>query len=141
MPVTPTTDIKSGIVTEKVFEREPKGYRVVWINWDSDFRNTDLQIGDLITGVDGKKYENIHDGNISPLAVGQYLESTHWERQGAKDSQEITLEVIRNQEKHLQIRGKLLYERLYSQDDGKRSLSPNGPPILSNDGFESAWSM
>lgn len=141
MPVTPTSDIKSGIVTEKVFEREPKGYRVVWINWDSDFRNTDLQIGDLITGVDGKKYENIHDGNISPLATGQSLESIGWERAGAKDGQEITLDIIRNQEKPLQITGKLLYEKIYSMDDGKRSLSPNGPPTLSNDGFSGPWSM
>jgi hypothetical protein len=133
-------DIKAGIITEKVFEREPKGYRVVWIEWDSDFRNADLQIGDLITGVDGKKYENIHDGNISPPAIGQHLESINWERQGAKDGQEITLDIIRNQEKELQIRGKLLYDKLYSQEDGKRSLSPNGPPMLSNDGFENAWS-
>jgi hypothetical protein len=141
LPVTPTSDIKSGIVTEKVFEQEPRGYRVVWINWDSDFRSTDLQIGDLITGVDGKKYENIHDGNVSPLAVGQHLESVHWQRAGAKDGQEITLDILRLQEKPLQIKGKLLYEKLYSMDDGRRSLSPGGPPTLSNDGFSGPWSM
>lgn len=141
LPATLTSDIESGIVTEKVFEQEPRGYRVVWINWDSDFRNTDLQIGDLITGVDGKKYENIHDGNISPLAVGQHLESVHWERAGAKDGQEITLDVLRLQERPLQIKGKLLYEKIYSMDDGKRSLSPDGPPSLSNDGFSGTWSM
>ncbi len=141
LPATPTSNIKSGIVTEKVFEQEPKGYRVVWIDWDSDFRNTDLQIGDLIIGVDGKKYENIHDGNISPLAVGQHLESVHWERVGAKEGQEITLDILRHQEKPLQIEGKLQYEKIYSMDDGKRSLSPNGPPTLSNDGFGSPWSM
>lgn len=141
LPVTPTSDIKSGIATEKVFEQEPKGYRVVWINWDSDFRGTDLQIGDLITGVDGKKYENIHDGNVSPLAVGQHLESVHWQRVGAKDGQEITLDILRHQERPLQIKGKLLYEKLYSMDDGRRSLSPSGPPTLSNDGFSGPWSM
>lgn len=139
MPVIATTDVKSGIVTDRVFEDEPQGYRVVWIEWDSDFRNTDLQIGDLITGVDGKKYEKIKDANVSSLAIGQYLESTGWEKVGAKDGQEIALDVIRDQER-LQVRGKLRNEKIYSQDDNRRSLSPNGPLILSNDGFENSWS-
>lgn len=140
MPVIATTDIKSGITTDRVFEDEPHGYRVVWIEWDSDFRNTDLQIGDLITGVDGKKYEHIKDANVSALAIGQYLENIGWERAGAKDGQEITLDIIRRGQERLQIRGKLQSEKIYSQDDNRRSLSPNGPPTLSNDGFQNAWS-
>jgi hypothetical protein len=140
LPVIVTTDIKSGIITDRVFEDEPKGYRVVWIDWDSDFRNTDLQIGDLITGVDGKKYERIKDANVSALAIGQHLEYIGWERAGAKDGQEITLDVIRRGQERLQIRGKLRSEKIYSQDDNRRSLSPNGPPTLSNDGFSNAWS-
>ncbi len=98
-----------------------------------------MQIGDLITGVDGKKYEKIKDANVSSLAIGQYLESTGWEKVGAKDGQEIALDVIRGQER-LQVRGKLRSEKIYLQDDNRRSLSPNGPLILSNDGFENSWS-
>ncbi len=63
--------VSTRIATEKVFGRfRRQGYRVHWIEWDSAFRHTDLQISDLIVAVNGDYYTDVHDGNTSASAVG-----------------------------------------------------------------------
>ena len=55
---TMAQSISTGIKTEQVLDPDPEfyGFRVDWIEWDSPFRDTDLQIGDPVQGVDGVHY-------------------------------------------------------------------------------------
>jgi len=131
--------LSTGIKTDKVYRPHvPHGYRVHWIAWDSPFRRTDLRIGDLIVGVDGTPYENVDDGNVSALAIGQHGESTFWQRAGAKDGDAVTLSILRDEER-LEVAGSVAADRLYFTADGKSAMGPGGPERRGRDGFQGAW--
>ena len=137
-------DVLSGIKTEDMLEPEREydrpGFRVTWIEWDSEFRNTDLRIGDLVVGVDGKSLDEFLQPGKQGRAVGQYHETSYWQESGAKPGQEITLQVIRDGQP-LDIKGKLHPNYFYYDGEGKNALAPGGPPRLSTstDRF-SSWS-
>jgi hypothetical protein len=130
--------IRSGIVTDEMIEAQPYGFRVTWIDWDSPFRGTDLRIGDRITALDGRPYRLDTRKSDASLAIGQYAETTFWERKGGRDGQRVTLTVLRGT-KTLDIGGKLRADRFYYAKNQKSALAPGGPERLVNDGFDSAW--
>jgi hypothetical protein len=136
----PSDRVSSRIATEKIFGRYVRdGYRVLWIEWDSAFRETDLQIEDLIVALNHEPYTRVEDGNVSGSAIGQHGETDAWERAGAKDGDEIVLTVVRDGEER-DIRGALRAMHFYYTPEGKQALAPGGPERLKDDGFGKAWS-
>ena len=73
MTSKPGTDVVSGVQTEALLENDPPGFRVTWIDWDSDFRR-ELRFNDLITGVNGRSLSPfLQPGKLSK-GVGQPAE-------------------------------------------------------------------
>ena len=122
------TDIKTWIKTDAVTDSfVQNGFRVTWIDWDSDFRNTDLQIEDVIIGYDDVSLEQFLEPGKHGSAIGQHGETTYWQKLGLKHGHTITLKVFREGEKDiLEISGKLLAHRFYTdlaeKEGGKRAL-------------------
>ena len=74
-------------------------------------------------------------------AIGQHGETPYWQKLGVKHGHTITLKVFREGiDEILEISGKLLAQRFYSDTESKRALGPGGPPSISRDNFSSAWS-
>ncbi|MCA9827856.1 MAG: hypothetical protein KC444_05630 [Nitrosopumilus sp.] len=136
------TDVKTWITTDAVTDPFlQKGFRVTWIDWDSSFRDSDLQIEDVIVGYDDVSFESFLEPGKHGSAIGQYGETTYWQNLGVKNGHAITLKVFRQGAKeHLLIPGKLLARRFYYDSEEKRALGPGGPPSMSSDGFSGSWS-
>jgi hypothetical protein len=137
--VVETEDLSTGITTDAELESEDgtRALRVTWIEWDSDFRSTDLRIGDRVIAVDGTPLaEQLLPGKFGNL-VGQANESLGWQTAGAKAGQAVAL-TVRRGEQQLDVSARLLAKRLYRQGD-KAALAPGGPARLENDGFDGAW--
>jgi len=139
------TDVKTWIKTDAVTDSfVQNGFRVTWIDWDSDFRNSDLQIEDVIIGYDDVSFEQFLEPGKHGSAIGQHGETTYWQKLGGiKHSHTITLKVFREGKKEiLEIPGKLLAQRFYtdSTEDTKRALGPGGPPSMARDDFSGSWS-
>jgi hypothetical protein len=133
-----TNTLTSGIKTREQLDEEPYGHAVEWIEWDSDFRNSELQHRDVILAVNGKGYLKENRERESQKAIGNYLESTYWAEQGGRNGQTITLTIYRDGQQFL-VQGKIYEQQLYLNSDNKQTLGLNGPLRLSNDGFSSAW--
>ena len=136
------TDVKTWIKTDAVTDRfSRRGFRVTWIDWNSDFRNTDLQIEDVIVGYDDVSLEPFLEPGNHGSAIGQYGETTYWQKLGLTHNHTITLKVYRPGEaSQIEISAKLLAHRFYSDKEEKRSLAPGGPQSMSRDNFSGAWS-
>ncbi len=140
------TDVKAWIKTDAVTDSfVQKGFRVTWIDWDSDFRNSDLQIEDIIIGYDDISFEPFLESGKHGSAIGQYGETAYWQKlDEIKHGHAITLKVFREGVKEiLGIPGKLLAQRFYydsATEDRKRALGPGGPPSMSRDDFSVSWS-
>jgi hypothetical protein len=126
-----------GLATSEEVEAKPYGFDVTWIKWDSGFRGTELQVGDRIIGINGTTYDadNRKDHERAP---GGYLEEQYWEQQGAKDGQPVALTVWRDDETFT-VTGSVRADRYYTTADGRAALGPDGPPRMSNDGFDEVW--
>lgn len=136
------TDVKTWIKTDAVTNSfVQNGFRVTWIDWDSDFRNSDLQIEDVIIGYDDVSLEPFLEPGKHGSAIGQHGETTYWQKLALKHGHTITLKVFREGKKEiLEISGKLLARRFYYDSEEKRSLGPGGPPNMLRDDFSDAWS-
>jgi hypothetical protein len=136
--------IVSGIKTEAMLKPERDysrpGFRVTWIEWDSDFHKAGLQIEDLIIEVDGKTLEVFLQPGKMGTAVGQANESIQWEQIGAKPDQPVRLKVLRG-EQILEITGKLHPFYFYYDGKGRPSLGPGGPPRLAHGEQFTEWAM
>lgn len=130
----------SGIKTREYLDEEPYGHAVEWIEWDSDFRNSALQHRDIIIGVNDKEYLKQNRESESAKAIGNYLESTYWEEQAAREGQVINLKIFR-EGKLLSVSGIIQEQKIYTNSDNRQTLYPNGPTRISNDGFASPWSI
>jgi len=117
-------------------DAKPYGFEVNWIPWDSGFRGTDLQLGDVITAVDAK----VFTPEARDFDFGQYGEEQFWDKAGAKDETPTTLTVVRG-DKTLKITGKVRADRFYSDNDGKRTIGLDGPQEMARDGFDESWSF
>lgn len=132
------TWIKTDVVTNSFVQN---GFRVTWVDWDSDFRNSDLQIEDVIIGYDDISFEQFLEPGKHGSAVGQHGETTYWQKMGLKHGHSITLKVFHEgNEDLLYISGKFLATRFYSDSKDKRALGPRGPPKMAQDNFSGAWS-
>jgi len=142
--------IRSGLTTSPMLDSTPAGVRVTWINWDSGFRNTGLQIGDRVVAVDGKpivKPPTLPElQRMLPKLVGQYAEYQGWAERGARDGTAVTLTVHRRSPTGtghvtVPIKGKVLAERGYRNAENREVYGPGGPQrMYQNDGFDTAWS-
>lgn len=124
-------ELESGIKTEVLAD----GFRVEWIHWDSDFRRSDLDVGDFVLGVNGKPLDRVKHYQ----AVGQYAEAQLWDAIGATDGQTVTLNVRRGQDT-FDVAGQLHAHYFYYDAAKKPALAPGGPTSLVNDGFGTPWS-
>jgi hypothetical protein len=132
------TSLTTGIKTRSNNTEDPYGYIVEWLEWDSGFRNSTLQYADIIIGVNEKIYVKENQEKDQPKAIGSYLESSFWNEHDAMDGQEIVLHVLR-ENKQLSIKGKILQQQIYLNEEGRQCFGVNGPPRMSNDGFASVW--
>ena len=128
------TGIKTRINSSKI----PFGYSVEWMEWDSNFRNTGLQCGDIITGVNNTMYSEEEKSVENAKAIGNYLEAAFFEELGWNNLQPVTLHIVRDDER-IDITGKLRKPVTYFSKEQRRILGDNGPERLANDGFSSAW--
>ena len=141
--ITDETDVKTWIKTQAVTDSfVQNGFRVTWIDWDSDFRNSELQIEDIIIGYDDVSFEPFLEPGKHGSAIGQYGETTYWQKLGGvKHGHAITLNVFRDGKKEImEIPGKLLAQRFYYDSEDKRALGPGGPQNIARNGFSGSWS-
>lgn len=137
--------VATRISTERV-ENKP-AVRVTWVDWDSSFRNSNLQVGDRIIGVNDA---NLSGGSIrfdeafmrTAAYPGGYNEESFWDKNGALDNEAIELIVIRDG-KELTIPGELRTEKFYHTPDNRLSLGDNGPVRMSRGDFSDgkAWAF
>lgn len=141
-------NLYSGLRTTLLYERNPFAVRVAWIHWDSGFRDSGLQIEDLIVAVNGIPLALPADTrerqNYTPKLIGQYGEYNGFAGGPLKDDSPITLTVLRRNRpgrgyKSLEVKGRLRAERIYNDAAGRRALAPGGPENLGRDGTDEAW--
>lgn len=133
-----TNTLRSGIKTRENPDGEPYGHAVEWIEWDSDFRNSTLQHGDIIVGVNDKDYLKQNRESERPKAIGNYSESTYWAEQSGRNGQTIHLKICR-EGTLLSVSGTIQEQQFYTNAENRQTLGLNGPARLSNDGFANAW--
>jgi hypothetical protein len=131
------TDVRSGIQTEALLEDDPPGFRVTWIDWDSDFRRA-LRFNDLITGVNGRSLSPFLQPGKLAKGVGQAAEGQYWKEIGATVGQEIALAVVRD-DAVVEVTGRLGTDWFHYDAAGKAALAPGGPARLATDGFDETW--
>jgi hypothetical protein len=136
--------VLSGIKTEGMLQPDRDysrpGFRVTWIEWDSDFRRAGLQIEDLIIEVDGKTLEAFLQPGKLGTAIGQPNESTQWQQAGTKPGQSVQLKVMRG-EQTIEITAKLHPDYFYYDSKGRPALGPGGPPRLAHGEQFTEWAM
>lgn len=127
----------TGIKT-RINNTSPFGYTVEWMEWDSKFRKTDLQYGDIIIGVNNKMYSEAEKNEENTRAIGNYLEVTFFEETDCNVTELVTLHIVRDNER-IEIKGKLYKPVTYFNKEQRRILGDGGPDRLANDGFSRAW--
>lgn len=140
--------VRSGIKGSPLYERKPFAVRVCWIEWDSGFRDSGLQIEDLIVAVDDKTLllpdDKMERQRYVPKLIGEYSEYTGFADQHKRDGDTIALTVLRKKrfavgyETH-QITGTLRAERVYYDQQQRRALGPGGPDNMVRDNFNESW--
>lgn len=128
----------TGIKTRIENGRQPFGYSVEWMEWDSHFRNSGLQYGDIIIGVNEKMYAEENKNTENTKAIGGYLEASFFTESGWDVLQPVVLHIVRDEER-IEISGLLKKQVTYFNKDHKQLLGDNGPERMSNDGFTSTW--
>lgn len=128
----------TGIKTRIKNNTSTFGYAVEWMEWDSEFRNTDLQFGDIIIGVNDKMYSEDEKNIENTRAIGNYLEATFFEETGWNVKEPVTLHIVRDYKK-ADIVGNLRRPAIYFNKEQRRILGDSGPDRLANDGFSTAW--
>jgi hypothetical protein len=116
---------------------------VIWIDWDSYFRDSDLRLGDRILGVNDERY-TLAAHNLG-YAIGNHAENRYWADRGAKEADPITLIVERDGEE-ITVSGRLRANRFYYNDAGRQTLGLGGPDRLlperdenGNQLFDGSW--
>lgn len=131
--------VTARITTQKDDIDSPYSVKVLWIEWDSSFRNSDLKIGDRIVG--------FYNSNVSSSPIrldekivrsggypGGATEAYYWDKNGAMDGEAFELLVWRNG-KEISIPGELRTEKFYYTPGKRPALGDNGPDRNSKDGF------
>lgn len=80
-----TGEVTSGLATQAVLDgHTPRGLRVTWIYWDSGLRGSGLQVGDLITAVNGVSLDPVLRPGMFAAAIGQANDALGWRALGAR---------------------------------------------------------
>ena len=142
-------NLKSGLKTGSMLDNDPPALRVHWIEWDSGFRGSGLQIGDQIVAVQGNPVTRPTDVRELQRLVrelpGGLNESDVFTAKGLTDGSALTLTIRRRRYPGdgwltEDITGTVRAERMYSYPNSRRAMGPTGPETLGNDGFDGAWS-
>ncbi len=118
-------NLTSGLVTTEMLDAEPYSFRVTWNNWDSGFRDTGLQIGDRVLGVNDVRYDRHERDRWLSYAVGVF-DDNYWPEIRAKDGQQVTLTVKRGLQ-ILTISGQVRAHRTWTNKNQNRLFGPGGP--------------
>lgn len=131
-----------------MLDSDPPALRVSWIDWDSGFRSTHLQVGDEIISVDGvsvvRPSEKSERQALLRALPGGLGEHDSYVSKGLADGDALTLTVRRRRYpgegwQTLTVAGSVRAERSYASEQGRRAAGPTGPELLANDGFDGAW--
>jgi hypothetical protein len=133
-------EITSGLRTDEVFYPWLYGFRVWWISWDSGFRGSGLVPGDVIVGLDGKRFDRNERKENDRRVVGRPYEKDEHKARGVTDGTLLRLLVERDQEQ-VEFVGTLRARRTYSNAAGRSTLGPGGPSIHDTDGFSPSWEL
>ena len=55
-------ELSSRLVTFPMLDGAPPSLRVIWIHWDSGFRDTELALGDCIVAVNAELVKALKEG-------------------------------------------------------------------------------
>lgn len=116
------------------------GFEVEWLQWFSHFRKTDLDVGYLITEIDGVNVERFMDDNNSLLpAPTLYNEATYWETNTFQKERSLRI-VAHKKGKRIIVEASLAESQNYRQ--GVRStLGPDGPFRDERESFHESWGV
>jgi len=115
--------------------------RVVWIDWDSGFKDSGLRVGDRVVGDGGEAYsaEQVEKGDT----LGGAGQSRRWDRLGLVAGDELSVDVERTDGEHagevVRLTGRLVENRSYRDAEDRRSFGDDGPAHSEKDGFDYAW--
>lgn len=141
-------NLRSGLKTTLLYDRDPFAVRVSWIQWDSGFRDSGLQIEDLIVGVDGVPLalpaEKMARQHYTPRLIGNHAEYLGFADRQLTDGTKIVLTVLRKNRpgvgyRALEITGTLRLERAYYDARERLSLGPGGPDTMVRDDPNDSW--
>lgn len=117
-------------------EIHPFARIVTWIPWDSEFRATDLHVGDAIIGHSGNEYTALDVE--TKVRVGDSRFDGSLQQRKLRPGSEFDLVVLRDGVRS-QLVGKLGGRRSYQNERGQRTLGLGGPVANNKDGGDSVW--
>lgn len=89
-------DLSTYITTTSLLDDDPAAFRVSWVDWNSDFRNGGLLVGDQIVALNGKpvvRPDAVADRQcLTQTFAGQYAEAQRWSAAGAHAGSAVTLQ-------------------------------------------------
>ncbi|MCP3136655.1 hypothetical protein [Pyxidicoccus xibeiensis] len=143
-----SANLVSGFKTTLLHDHQPFAARVSWIQWDSGFRDSGLEIEDLILAVNGIPLALPEDArerqSQAPKVIGQHGEHNGFAEASLVEGASISLTVLRKNRpgrgyRSLEVKGRLRAERMYCDSAGKRALAPGGPQEFARDGTDESW--
>jgi hypothetical protein len=101
-------------------------FMVLWIMQDSGFRDSGLQIGDHIIGVEGQRFQS-----SKQYKIGTYDESRYWTDMGKQAGDAVRL-LVRRDDDILTISGKLSSGVALARGKRGNEIYPGGPDRLAD---------
>lgn len=126
-----------GIATDDYHHYDTVGQRVELIAWDSPAIGL-LEVGDIIMRM-STAGQDVSGKTIPRFSYPHVNEHEIWTTLKSPGGEPVSLTLLRDG-KMLAIDIEPSIERLYGNDKGQRSLFPDGPYYLANDGFRESWS-
>jgi hypothetical protein len=141
-------ELKSGLEIALVDESGELYARVSWINWDSGFRDSALQVQDRIVAVNGVPLTLPADDKARRIArdlvIGGLSESKTFAQMGLNDGSPLSVTVLRREmpgkgwSRH-ECKGTVRAERAYYTAEGKAAIAPGGPERLGRNEAGDSW--
>ncbi len=134
-------DLISGLTTRAQFGAAPACFFVDWVAWDSPFRPAGLRPGDRIVAVDGTPVAPPADDRAlqrySQGFIGQLNESAGFS--GAPVRLTIRRRAPAKGWQTIEVTATPTPRAVYTNAEGRRALSPDGPDEMESDGFSGSW--
>jgi hypothetical protein len=139
-----------GLRTTQELDAVQPALRVSWVDWDSGFRGSGLQVADRIVAVNGEPIPKPADARelarLLGTMVGQLGEADRWRKQGAQEGQAVALTVRRRVLpgegwSTLSITGQLRLRKVHQNAQGRRLFGLGGPDQMGYaEGESEVWS-